>query len=753
MALKRIKGGHAPGTCEWIIHTKELDAWLGIRPTVGDRQVTQVLWLYGNPGTGKSTLAIYLTEELLKSFSNMAGGTMVYFFCNSGFEKQKTATSVLRGLIHQLVGQHEQLLDYLLPKYLERGAKVFESFDALWEIFMTMATDQSTGRKYCIIDALDECDPGSQKTLLAQLESFQSQEVSLNVRILVISRPYSEIREILHMFPNVDLASFPERQKDIELFIEEKVNYLAKRKKYTDKIKVRIAETLRDKAEGTFLWVGLACDELKDISSSRAISVLQSIPRGLDSLYDKLLRTALEKNETSCDDVRHLLNCVAVCSRPLTVSELSEACQLYQEEEDIETRLQFTREYIESCRLMIIIQEENVLLLHKSVKDYLFRSCSVLEAEAHARLAYRCIDLLTETFRIAHRPQTSFLAYATFEWAHHMCMAMSSFKVQSPQADFFQINSPCREHWLEQLRSGSWIYQFEREFSIFHVAAYLGVSTLVDYALDLGVRESDTKTSTHVVHVDCMDSSGRTPLEYAALSGCPNTFLALLSHGGKITARVVAAAAGNWWNGKEVMAILLNHWRDQSTVTDDILSAFAEHSDDDTMTLFLDRFGDYVTITNGVLKAAAGNWRVGAMELLLDRYGDQITTTDEVLKAVAENIDQKKEKLTMLLGRSGGQITMFTGVLKAAAENIGHGKKILTMLLDRSGDQITITDEVLKTVAGKMDVGVMKLLLDRYGGQITITDEVKASRPLWRSGNYHRRYIGSYGKKSVRANA
>ncbi|CAG8909812.1 unnamed protein product [Penicillium egyptiacum] len=359
-ALKRKKGGQAPGTCSWILRTEDLTAWLGSGPTVGpERQAAQVLWLYGNPGTGKSIMAIYLIEELPETFPNKDGETLVYFFCDSGFETRRTATSVIRGLLHQLIRQHQQLLDYLMPEYHARGKELFKSFDALWDIFMAMVADQSMGRTYCIIDALDECDRESQQTLLQQLEEkFQSRNVSSNVRIMITSRPYSEIRESLQMFPNKDLASFPERQKDIDLCISERLKYIAERKRYSYKVNVQVRNILRDKAEGTFLWIGLACDELKDIPSNRAIQFLQGIPKGLDALYRKLLNMVIEQNETSGDDIQRLLSCVAVCSRPLTVSELSEACQLHQEEEDVETRIQFTHDHIESCRLLIIIQDE-----------------------------------------------------------------------------------------------------------------------------------------------------------------------------------------------------------------------------------------------------------------------------------------------------------------------------------------------------------------------------------------------------------
>ncbi|KAH7112398.1 vegetative incompatibility protein HET-E-1 [Dactylonectria macrodidyma] len=602
-ALKRKKGDRARGTCEWIFGTEELTAWLGSCQTDHpEDQAPQVLWLHGNPGTGKSTMAIFLTGELSTAFSVTDRKTLAYFFCDSGFDKRKTATSIVRGLLLQLVQQHPQLLDYLLPKYNERGAELFKSFDALWTIFMDAAADQNTGRKYCVIDALDECDRESQDILLRQLqETFQSGNAPPNVRIMVTSRPYPEIREYMEEFANKDLASFPEAKQDIDRCIEERTADLAKRKRYTGKVKELVANILRDKADGTFLWVGLACKELEDIPSKDAIRVLQDMPKGLHSLYKRLLNTALEQRGRP-DEVRRVLSYVAVCLRPLSVLELSEACQLHEDEEDAETRIQFTREQIASCRLMVVIQDEKVLLLHQSVKDFLAGAGAghfINELEAHAHLAYRCIDLLIEQFRDGKQSHIHFSEYATRDWPNHARMAQSRFEVKASQAEFFDINSPCREYWLRSHRRLVFFERIPQQFSILHVAARWGIPALAHYVSCSDDRHH--KAEELIRLVDCVDASGVTPLECAASSGYPTVVSVLLDLGGTVTTRVAHAAAGNWENGKEVMGLLL------------------------------DRRGDDIPITEEVVKAASGNEYNGeeVIALLLDRRGDEIEILEE----------------------------------------------------------------------------------------------------------------------------
>ena len=55
--------------------------------------------------------------------------------------------------------------------------------------------------------------------------------------------------------------------------------------------------------------------------------------------------------------------------------------------------------------------------------------------------------------------------------------------------------------------------------------------------------------------------------------------------------------------------------------------------------MLLDRRGDQIQITEDVVKAAASNWENGkeVMALLLDRRGDQIQITEDVVKAAASN--------------------------------------------------------------------------------------------------------------------
>ncbi|KAJ4859988.1 NACHT domain-containing protein [Trichoderma breve] len=391
--LKRKKGKRAGGTCEWILNTKELNDWLRLEETEQKSRPNGILWLHGNPGTGKSTMAIYLAEELSTAFDAMENMTLAYFFCDASFEKRNTATSIIRGLLYQLVQRHRNLLsNYILPKYKERGDQLFTSFDYLWTIFIAAAADQETGN------------------------------TTPNLSILITSRPYPEINEYLQDFMNADLASFDEARQDINRCITERVDDLAKKKHYTDKVKREITDLLRDKTEGTFLWVGLACEELRRKPSKDAIPFLRGIPKGLTSIYKSLLETAIESETGERMAIQRILSFVAISFRALSVLELSEACQLHQDEPDLDTRLQYIRDQIASCRLLVVVYDENVQLLHQSVRDFLTGSGSgffIERIEAHADAASCCIDNLIKRFHSGNTSSTHFLYYAMVYWPEH----------------------------------------------------------------------------------------------------------------------------------------------------------------------------------------------------------------------------------------------------------------------------------------------------------------------------------------------
>lgn len=637
-------------------------------------------------------MSIFLTQELEQAFSKTHMKTLAYFFCDSAFDSRRTATSILRGLLLQIVQQHPQLLEYLLPKHKERGARLFvsDSFDALWAIFMAVAADTSTGRKYCVIDALDECDTESQKTLLWNFQNtFLSGTCTSNLRILVTSRPYPEIEEYLKDFTSKDLASYPEMKNDIDRCIEERVRELAKRKRYPSDLKSKISDLLRSKADGTFLWVGLACEELMTKPSKDAMGILKDMPNGLHALYKTLLDRATEQEESTTNEVRRILGFLCVFERPMSIFDLSKACRLYLGVEDDDTRERFVRDQIASCRLMVIIQDERVLLLHQSVKDYLLNPDSdyaIDPLKAHADLAYGCINILANKRLSGKHSRDNFRDYAIDLWTFHAHMAGSQFEVRKTEAKFFYARSPPRRKWLTELRERD-ESRIPHRYSVLHVAARWDLPAVVHFALSAESHESGHGA---VSNVDVLDDDDHTALEEAMEWRHEKVVLALLERGATVTTRVLKSAARGE-DSVRLVSLLFDRWEHLVPITWDV-GAVATHNCDslEVMTLLLNQQGGRMTVTKEALMV----WLVNPatlrmMEALLDRLSERVTFSNEAVCFMAERSSGRV--IRRLLERWGDRIKITEEVMQAAAENLDEKEEITALLLHHRRQQNSTT--------------------------------------------------------------
>ncbi|KAL6229197.1 hypothetical protein BDW75DRAFT_250010 [Aspergillus navahoensis] len=646
--LRGSKGEHADGTCKWILETDKLMHWLKVSETKTGKG-SDVLWLYSNPGAGKCTMVVAMTDELLNQpwFAN-SKRVLAFFFCDSSSEKQRTAVSILRGLIYPLVKECPVLMRYLLPNFVERKEGLYTSFDVLWAILMEMARDRSA-EVYCIIDALDKCELDSQQMLLRQVYQPFWAHVTTNSsssrpHILITSRPYHEICGYLSCFRIKNLASYGVVKKDLQIMIQEKA-----------------------KAEGTFLWVGIAHGEL---ARPEAQSTMQP---GSYALYRQLLNKALVCRDDNDDDkttIVNLMRFVAFARRPLTVLEIADLCRLYPDDDEA-SRVQFTKELIDLCRLIIVIEDEHVRLLQKSVKDFLNKEeLDIDELRAHAGMADRCIEHILNSIGTVSGKETTFFDYAVKYWPEHAGNANSVYVVSLEQRSLFEPKSKVWEKWIEKYNSitGSCHRWLEEGFCALHAAARWGVIPLMLWCLEIGAYGPKSSHGDKRTYKDAefRTKSGLTPLEETARQGHVKLMDILLSRtqvGLKVSCNVCRAVASTWKNGKDIMALLL------------------------------DQRGDQIQIAEDVLKAAAGNLKSGKdiMTLLLDRQGDQIQITEDVAKAAAGNeMNGTNIEMRFVLARQYGR--QFT-LLNDAARNWENGEDIMAALVDRRGSQIQITED------------------------------------------------------------
>lgn len=186
--IETVKGGLLKDAYNWILDHADFKRWRY-------EEQSQLLWIKGDPGKGKTMLLCGIIDELTKSAPDTA--TVSFFFCQATDIRTNYATAVLRGLIFMLVDQQPSLISYIRRHYDNTGKQVFEDVNAwaaLSEILTDILADPRLRTTYLIIDALDECTMGLDRLLklVAQKSSAYP-----HVKWIVSSRNWPVIEETL----------------------------------------------------------------------------------------------------------------------------------------------------------------------------------------------------------------------------------------------------------------------------------------------------------------------------------------------------------------------------------------------------------------------------------------------------------------------------------------------------------------------------------------------------------------------------
>ena len=371
-----------------------------------DNNDTQLLWIKGDPGKGKTMLMIGLIEELLEQLkARPESGILSYFFCQGTDFRLNNAVAILKGLIYQLADQHTALIRHLQKKYDSKGRQFSEDTNRLcflWTILSDMLHDPSLARVYLMIDALDECD--SELSQLLDLIAHNTSEPPSRVKWLVSSRSQSNIEirlrpDKLRSKISLELNSC-HISHAVNTFIDFKVSELAKTR-YTSQLQKEVTDYLHENAKDTFLWVALVCKELRDVQARKTLSALQKFPPGLHPLYERMMNQiwCLEDSE-DIEFCRRILCSVTLACRPVRLKELASTADLQGSPDD----LQSLNELVNLCGSFLTVREETVYFIHQSAKDYFStpkgaRIFPSGQAEEHCKIAFRSLQVMSNTLK------------------------------------------------------------------------------------------------------------------------------------------------------------------------------------------------------------------------------------------------------------------------------------------------------------------------------------------------------------------
>ena len=469
--IEQKKGGSVPA-CLWILKNSSFLEW-------EKKQDSCLLWVKGGSGKGK-------TMQLCGVIDRIDGGisddrtrrtyNLAYFFCQGDDFRINTGISVLRGLIYLLVNEQPSLLSYVRKKWDDAGKSLFEDANAwvaLSDIFQEMLRDPDLKSTYLIIDALDECTADLPK-LLELLGLVLASSTHLNIILSSQSSPDRE-RMLWSDGKHTQLCLEDEENAKevstaVKLYIDDRVSRLTSHNTdISEKDKNELPGILHRKAEGTFLWVSLVIRDLKEAGSGEVLRVAEENPIDLRDLYHTMATKI--KDLPNSQRFLSVLAVAASVYRPLYLYELG----AFSDFPHCILRPTDVKKIAERCSPFLVVQDNQVFIVHQSAKDYLCGPTSVIHrsgsvAATHRSIFRRSIKLLSSTlqhdmYRLqspgfpVDRVQTpcedplASARYSCVYWIDHLHGSMSADNPDR-EKDFEALHSFLEEkyfHWLEAL--------------------------------------------------------------------------------------------------------------------------------------------------------------------------------------------------------------------------------------------------------------------------------------------------------------
>ncbi|KAH7087293.1 hypothetical protein FB567DRAFT_591977 [Paraphoma chrysanthemicola] len=347
-----------PGTATWIFQELAFQTWSqGKKP---------LLTIRGSPGCGKSYLSTMVVAQKLRETEKPA--TVGYHYFHDNDESKRSIKNALCAMVYQLAEQNAKYAHIAARKCDQSPDLSALTYASIWDDFFASDFDKDSVEKACLVfDGIDEAVQEDVAELVSLLhESFLS---DTQIQVLLVGRPEMEaVTSRLDNFTagNIDVSS-KLNSDDISRFIDYSYTvYLSKHK--IRGLRETVTTSLREKANGMFLWVDLVCQELAKIKNIKVLKQhLDSMPVGLSALYEnifsRIAATGSDSNRST--QLRELFCCLSQFKEPPSVFLLNQIIQYATDnpEFDVETVI------VEACASLLTCEETGQLLFQSKIKS------------------------------------------------------------------------------------------------------------------------------------------------------------------------------------------------------------------------------------------------------------------------------------------------------------------------------------------------------------------------------------------------
>ncbi|KAF8490817.1 hypothetical protein F5888DRAFT_1637925 [Russula emetica] len=463
------------GTARWFMRGNTFDEW---------KKNGSLLWIRGNPGSGKSVLC----SAIIKDIKQMRSALVAYYYFDFMDAAKRNIRGLLTSLLLQLVDESDRCWDLLSQLHkASRDGSEQPSEATLAQCLKSMLDLPGQLPTYIIIDALDECPnrtgtPSAREKVLNFVEDLVKSSHP-NLFICITSRPEQDITTILNPLASpsrrVSLHEEVGQREDINNYIRSFIQSDRAMRGWRTEDKELVIDVLSEQANGKFRWVYCQLDNLRRCIPSSIREILNELPANLDDTYERILHGIPKQLRRHA---HRLFQCMVVASRPLRVEELAEIITI---DFGLAGAISFVMNgwrpanpevaVLSACSTLISIITDGkgsnlVQFSHVSVKEFLtsnrIQSMNVGKISqfhialepAHTLLACLCMTVLlqlngnVDKTRLARSPLTF---YAAQHWVNHANFGNVASQIQDAMELLFNPKNPHFRAWIWLRRSAN----------------------------------------------------------------------------------------------------------------------------------------------------------------------------------------------------------------------------------------------------------------------------------------------------------
>lgn len=537
----------AEDTCKWLLNEEKFKAWFN--------QDGGLLWISGNPGTGKSALMKFAVVHV-ETTAKKEAIKISFFFNSQGSPLQRSKLGFLRALLHQLLPHYPRKLSELTETYERRCAtQGAPEIDWDWHekeleklLIQLLVGAAQRDSIYLFADALDECGEQQAQELVELFETVMERHIKqkAKLKILIACRQYN----VIHLDRIVKVIPEESNNEDIRTVVFQSL----RNKALSNATTQQLGDEIVANANGVFLWAVLVTSRVVTLSrQGRSIAAIRGsikkIPKMLHELYETIFyRPSGDDDDEDLFRTIKLLQWVCFAEHRLSIQELQHAMAIdpesayttaddYLQEPDMaEDEGQMVRMINYLSKGLVEVKSGYVQAIHQTVNNFLVdyalpslsvrvgMSCKDYTGQGHLVIFRTCLRYLSLREICTLKDDRSrngldilsptgpypLLSYATTCWIFHASHIGPAGSVDDKLLQFLYRTFSAQnfDNWV-------WLHREIRESagvraghvfgtSLLHVATAFNIPSLVGTL----TKESGNDPNR-------TDYDGRTPLWWA----------------------------------------------------------------------------------------------------------------------------------------------------------------------------------------------------------------------------------------------